>query len=249
MPASYRPPELADDDEDEAPPSFGHTLDWNYHADFLIGFQEGPNRGQRVELLLAHLEEGQSITLGAAGARINDIELDDPDVDNVQAMLHFASGRFTLVNESDAESLSINGFPIHPEQPALLKSGDRIACGSTVMVFLARSVLEVLSQVELLRLDEASGQLLERLDLLKEVVVIGRSSTCDLVFDDTEIARKHAAITLREGAFYLVHLSNTGSTFLNGISLPKGRERLLTLGDRLRLSARVMLELTQRDDV
>jgi pSer/pThr/pTyr-binding forkhead associated (FHA) protein len=238
LPRNYRPPELQGDEDDKHEPvDFREaTFTWNYRADYIISFLEGRNKGQRVELLTRELEEGRHITVGARGERFNEIEIDDLGVVNQQATITYRGGRFTLLNEGKDESIFVNQLAMRQGEELLLKTGDHIAMGESVLIFLERSVVQVLSKYELTVVTGVPEDKNRTFDLLKEVVVIGRLKSCDIALFDTEISRKHLAITLRGGRFYLTHLSSSNPTFINGISLPRGRDRMLNEGDKVQLS-------------
>lgn len=238
LPKSYRPPELfLSEGEDELEPDFASgTFHWKYRADYIIGFLEGRNRGQRVELITRDLLDGRQIPVGCHGERFNEIEVDDPGVVNRQALITFNGGRFTLVNEAKDGSIFVNQMPVRQREEMLLKTGDRIHMGESVLIFLERTVVQVLSRYELIVLAGVTDDRFKTFDLLKEVVIVGRLRSCDIVLADAEVSRKHLAITLRGGRFYITHLSSSNPTFINGVSLPRGRDRILNEGDKIQLS-------------
>jgi len=246
LPANYRPPELFESEDDDEPAEFGETFSWKYRADYIIGFLEGRNRGQKVELLTSQLPEGRRIPVGSRGERTNEIEIDDPGVSNRQASITFSSGRFTLLNEGEKNSLYVNQLPLAPGEEMLLKTGDRIHMGETMLIFLERSVVQALSKFELKVVVGLPEDRNKSFDLLKEVVVVGRLKTCDIVLSDPEVSRKHLAITLRGGRFYLTHLSSSNPTFINGVSLPRGRDRILNEGDKVQLSDHTAVQFRAR---
>lgn len=67
-------------------------------------------------------------------------------------------------------------------------------------------------------------------------VEMGRSATCTIQYgdDNPTVSRKHAAIERRGNEYYLIHLSQSNPTLLNGIVIPK--EVLLKNGDEIQLS-------------
>lgn len=236
LPSHYRPPEFEEDDDEEPEATFGETFSWKYRADYIIGFLEGRNRGQKVELLTSHLEDGRKIPVGSKGERINEIEVDDPQVGNQQATITYQGGRFSMLNEADRTALYVNQIALNPGEEMLLKTGDRITMGETVLMFLERSVVQMLSKYELKVVAGISDDRGKTFDLLREVVIIGRNKGCDIALADPEVSRKHVAITLRGGRFYLTHLSASNPTFINGVSLPRGKDRILNEGDKVQLS-------------
>jgi FHA domain len=63
-------------------------------------------------------------------------------------------------------------------------------------------------------------------------MVIGRSSSCDLVLHDPNVSRRHARLFFREGKWIIVDLDSTNGTYINGRRI--GRSELLP-GDLLAL--------------
>jgi hypothetical protein len=61
--------------------------------------------------------------------------------------------------------------------------------------------------------------------------IIGASPACDVQIDYDTVSSKHAAITYRDGNFYLRDLGSTNGTLLNGIRI--NQEMLLNDGDTI----------------
>ena len=62
-----------------------------------------------------------------------------------------------------------------------------------------------------------------------ESVTIGRSSSCDISVDDSEISRRHAEVTNHEGTLVVRDLDSTNGTKVNGRTI--GAPTTLTAGD------------------
>lgn len=140
----------------------------------------------------------------------------------------------------------LNQIAIGQDEEMLLKTGDRIGLGDSVLIFLERTVVQILSRFELIVVHGISEDRGRAFDLLREVVVVGRNRSCEVTLADPEISRKHMAISLRNGRFYLTHMSTNNPTFINGISLPRGRDRILNEGDKIQLSDHTTLVFRAR---
>jgi hypothetical protein len=73
--------------------------------------------------------------IGRSGIRVNDIILTDNTVSKEQAALHFdhANAKFSITNQSGKNQTKVNGVIF--DKPALLKDGDLIEMGKTVLRF------------------------------------------------------------------------------------------------------------------
>lgn len=67
---------------------------------------------------------------------------------------------------------------------------------------------------------------------------IGRDSSCDIHFDDSETSRNHADVLWSDGQFVLKDLNSSNGTHVNG---KKIREQALEPGDRIQIGKRVMV--------
>jgi serine/threonine protein kinase len=67
----------------------------------------------------------------------------------------------------------------------------------------------------------------------KERVVLGRNETADVTVADVKTSREHAAITLRDGAWWVEDLKSRNGTLLNGNALVA--PALLRSGDRIKI--------------
>jgi pSer/pThr/pTyr-binding forkhead associated (FHA) protein len=64
--------------------------------------------------------------------------------------------------------------------------------------------------------------------------VVGRSRSCDLVFDEDTISRRHAVVWHDGGTWRVVDLESTNGTYLNGERIEAAR---LAPGDEVRFGA------------
>lgn len=63
-------------------------------------------------------------------------------------------------------------------------------------------------------------------------LLIGRSSSCDLVLHDPNVSRRHAQLFFREGRWILLDLRSTNGTYVNGVRVQRSE---LLPGDVLAL--------------
>ena len=70
-------------------------------------------------------------------------------------------------------------------------------------------------------------------ELTKEVSIIGRDVTNDIVIGDAEVSRQHARLTRTPGGYVLEDLGSTNGTFINGERLVA--PRVLNPGDLMAL--------------
>ena len=76
-------------------------------------------------------------------------------------------------------------------------------------------------------------------DLTKDVTVLGRDVTNDIVLGDAEVSRQHSRLTRTPGGYVLEDLGSTNGTFVNGERLLA--PRVLSAGDLMGLSEKVTL--------
>src|SRR6516162_8165731 len=72
-----------------------------------------------------------------------------------------------------------------------------------------------------------------RVDLNRDVTVIGRLPECDIILTPIGVSRRHAEIRKVGPAFFLVDLDSRNKTLLNGTELRGGVEHLLKENDRI----------------
>lgn len=246
--ALQKPPEEPAEPEPVPDLEFGSTTSpWQHRCDYVFGILRGKHRGQRIALLASELRDGREITLGSPGERLNDIEVEDSEVANDQAVLRYREGTFHLVNQRGEGRVFVNGSPLKEGMSVVLQTGDQIEAGDTVFVFLERRVIESLRRFYLEVVSGVKSDEAKIFELRKQRLTIGRGANCDLRLEDPEVSRLHAVLVHRKGRYYLQHRSETNPTFVNGISLLPGTERMLTPEDRIQLSSNTILEFKKRE--
>jgi predicted component of type VI protein secretion system len=76
-------------------------------------------------------------------------------------------------------------------------------------------------------------------DLTKEVTLLGRDVSNDIILGDSEISRQHARLTRTPGGYVLEDLGSTNGSFVNGERLMA--PRVLNPGDLIALGENVSL--------
>jgi hypothetical protein len=79
-----------------------------------------------------------------------------------------------------------------------------------------------------------AGLLADPATLAEAHITLGRSSSCQLVFADDTVSRRHAALVVRDGAWHVVDLGSSNGTFVNGRRVVEAEVRA---GDELYLGA------------
>ncbi len=220
---------------------------WRNQSDYVFDFLAGPNKGCQIALVHSELPDDRTITLGCPGPRGNDIVIDSPNVANTAATLRFRGGRFGLLNEGPDDSVLVNRTPLKRGDQVVLMTGDRIDVGDTIFRFLERRVVETLQGFQL-QVESGVDQDQDRnFQFSKQRLLVGRGKSCDIQLNDLEVSRVHVALVHRDGKFFVQHRSETNPTFLNGVSLLPGAERLIQPGDRIRLSSLTLLQFAKAE--
>ncbi|MBT9584810.1 FHA domain-containing protein [bacterium] len=78
-------------------------------------------------------------------------------------------------------------------------------------------------------------------------MTLGRDSRSSLVFEQSDVSRKHAEIVEKDGKHYLRDLGSTCGTYLNGQKLESDRWVEFAQGDRIRLGSQASLSRSLQD--
>lgn len=219
-------------------------------ASLLLNVTGGPDEGREIPLFTRALASGRPVTLGRSGPRRCDIELDDPDLDNVTFRLEMADERLQLVNlTGNAARVLVNGVPV--VSAVALNLDDRIHLGTSELTLespgdkpaqrveaqdvAGRYLLEVLAGVEK---DQGA-----RFALGEPVSMLGRLDECAVRLHDPGVSRRHATIVQRGKSYFLSPLGEA-RVILNGVPLEGEAE--LAHEDRLELSSKTLLRFLDR---
>lgn len=226
------------------PPSM--TAPGSFRIDYVFEILDGPGKGQKISLLSDEMTEGRIITFGSQGKiRQNDIEMEDTTLANNQGYFEFSDGNLYLVNESSAVSIMVNEYDINENEKIVLNGGDRIILGKTVFGFTDNRVIAALRNYSLLVLSGEEDDRERRFPIYKTSLLIGRGSASDIRVMDPEVSRLHSALIFKSGRFHLEHRSKINPTFVNGVSLKRGQERIIFPGDKIYLSGNTILQLVR----
>ncbi len=85
---------------------------------------------------------------------------------------------------------------------------------------------------------------------LADTVAIGRNTENDLVMDSSAVSREHAAVTFRDGRWFLEDRGSFNGTYLNGTRLVPGTPLPLRHADRIGIGSETMIfcRPTQQND-
>ena len=72
----------------------------------------------------------------------------------------------------------------------------------------------------------------QRLELIEDSTVLGRSPECDIQVEDYAVSRKHAVLHLQDNQFLVEDLKSRNKTYLNDIALDDGKHQLRN-GDKI----------------
>ena len=68
---------------------------------------------------------------------------------------------------------------------------------------------------------------------IKNSMIVGRSKSCNLSFNDPTMSRQHFALTVKNGKILIMNLSKSSYTMVNEVKLTDA-EKPLQSGDRIR---------------
>lgn len=131
--------------------------------------------------------------------------IEHPSVSGTHARLSLKEGKATLTDQS-TNGTFVNGRRIGATE---LHDGDYITFGR----YAGKSLI--------FKTGLESQLKIEKIDLAKDRVVIGRDSSNDVVIDHPVVSKKHAEITRQDGKVFIVDLGSRNGTFVNGIKVKR----------------------------
>lgn len=204
-----------------------------------------------------HLLSRTVTTVGAHAD--NDLVLSGPNVSPFHAQIHRAGepAEFYAVDAGSQAGVFVNGKRLFA--PRRLAPQDVVSFGGAELVFEG-SVAPVRREPAPPRaaapktdrpvatLQILGGPSEGRSFTLPLPGVVGRSSTADIVLDDSLLSGRHAAFSLQDGRLHVVDLKSTNGVFLDDRPLTPGEPTPVDARQRLRLGRHVC-RVSMNDDV
>jgi len=187
------------------------------------------------------------LTLGRAGD--NDVILDDPQVSRHHARLAYSEAGYTIADLGSANGTFVNGQPLPPRIPQLVRPGDTIQIGPFALVIQAPQAgvtppplpgerVRISSRPQPGLLVQVDGRL-HKFPLNKGVLTFGRSKDNDIVVDSPVVSRHHARLEQVGNTFRIVDLGSANGLVYSGQRIT---EKTLQDGDVLYITDRVALQ-------
>ena len=192
-------------------------------AAYLV-IQKGALAGKRVELW------NDCTTIGRS--RDSDIFLEDVTVHRKQASIIQTPDGYKLCDDHGKGDLFVNGKPV---SNYLLKSGDELKFGNTLMVFYANEGTRPFQlassrgkELSLGKVPDPQPAAIARLNItsaystiqsieLQPGMTIGRSRECDIFLEDLTVSRYHATIEENTpGIYEIIDKQSATGTIVNG---------------------------------
>ncbi len=178
--------------------------------------------GERADFSM----DGGVVNLGSAGG--NGVVLAGKDVAPWHARLALDARGIVLEVMDPTARTHVNGRPVR--EKALLRCGDTVCLGSTVIVLRAepdaigaatlppvRAAAAAPTQPARVVLRGVSGRHFGKAIAVNQSLVVGTGAGCDLVLDESRVAQRHAVVELEGDRLWLRNLDSGDGTLVNGI--------------------------------
>ncbi len=142
------------------------------------------------------------LTIGRDSGRCQ-LFIEHPSVSAVHAQFSFQDGKVLLTDRS-TNGTFVNGRRV---ETAELHDGDYITFGR----YAGKSLI--------FKAGLESELKIEKVDLSKDRISIGRDRSNDVVIDHPVVSKQHAEIVRQDGKVYIVDLGSTNGTFVNGLKV------------------------------
>lgn len=131
--------------------------------------------------------------------------MDHPSVSGVHAEFSTRDGQ-TILTDRSTNGTFVNGLQV---KTAELHDGDYITFGR----YAGKSLI--------FRTGLEPELKIEKVDLTKDRITIGRDPSSDVVVNHPVVSKNHAEIVRQEGKVFIVDLGSTNGTFVNGIKVKR----------------------------
>lgn len=131
--------------------------------------------------------------------------MEHPSVSGVHAEFSVQEGKVVL-NDRSTNGTFVNGRRV---TAAELRDGDYITFGR----YAGKSVIFKSGLEPELKI--------EKVDLTKDRITIGRDPSNDVVIDHPVVSKRHAELVKQDGKFFILDLGSTNGTFVNGIKVKR----------------------------
>jgi len=142
----------------------------------------------------------------------------------------------TLRLRALGQGIAVNGHPINEGEICALNISDKLDVMAVSMDVVdpklerrkAAPSMQAEPQTndnEQWALKANHAALSDRVYKLGDLVVVGRSSECDIVLAAAHLSRQHARLFIDQGALYVKDLGSSNGTFLNGVRVDEARVR------------------------
>ena len=108
---------------------------------------------------------------------------------------------------------------VRKKNKGIVNIDGKIVYGSKVQRKYHMRAEELNSRDIVLAVSINGSKIIEQSVTVTESIIVGRSDTCDVYFDDISVSRQHFCLELEEGNFYVTDLESTGGTYLNGVRI------------------------------
>ena len=150
--------------------------------------------------------------------RINhgaDIEIDDTSASRKHGVILNKDDSIFIKDTNSVNGIYINGNRIQPETLTEIKCGDEIKIVSEYLNLTKNGEETEKTHIQKRASQQESFSFKNKL-IKKETLIIGRSTTCDLIVEDPTVSRKHAKLSYENNDFWIQDLGSKNRTYLNG---------------------------------
>src|SRR5215475_15435625 len=157
----------------------------------------------------------------------SDIQLDHPEISRYHCKLHWNGQDAQIEDLGSRRGTRVNGAVLPKGALAPLHAGDRIDVGPVALQFGGDGSAPAAPQSVVPRAEPAvaAGPTVARVMMgghevsmipLRDKLVFGRASECDVAMNDSGVSRQHASVERCSTGFMLTDLRSRGGSFVNG---------------------------------